>query len=735
MFFKRRFYFRIEIVNEAQNCKDYTSFASSNQEKPKNFESERMDIGMSKRMLSILIWTAISIIGAVAFGILGLANGESVSAAWLIIAAICTYAVAYRFYSKYIAYKIFKLNNSRATPAEIHDDGKDYVPTNKWVLFGHHFAAIAGAGPLVGPILAAQMGYLPGTLWIIIGVALAGAVQDAVILMASIRRNGKSLGQMAKEEVGPFGGIIASIGILAIMIILIAVLALVVVKALANSPWGVFTIAATIPIAILVGIYMRFIRPGKVLEGSIIGFVLIILALWGGQYVAADPTLANMFTFSAGQLAIFIGIYGFIASILPVWLLLAPRDYISSFLKIGVIFLLAAGILIVLPDLQMPKISRFIDGSGPVFAGNLFPFLFITIACGAVSGFHALVSSGTTPKMIIKETHARMIGFGAMLMESGVAIMALIAACALHPGLYFAMNAPAAAIGADAAHAATTISSWGFHVTADQITNAAKEIGETSILSRTGGAPTLAVGMSEIFTSFLMGAKAFWYHFAILFEAVFILTTIDAGTRIGRFMLQDLVGNFYKPFGKTNNYLSNVIASALITLAWAYITYQGAVDPFGGINSLWALFGISNQMLAAIALAVGTTIIIKMGKVRAAWVTILPFVFLCVTTLTAAFMKLLSSVPSIGFFAHAKIYQDGINAGKVIDPASNMDVMKQIVFNDRLDAAFTIFFIVIVVLLILDSFRVWYNILIRNKEMELYEAPFVQSKISISDRG
>ncbi|MBS4171847.1 carbon starvation CstA family protein [Bacillus sp. FJAT-49736] len=683
---------------------------------------------MNKKILSILVWTLISILGAVAFALLALANGETISAAWLVIAAVCTYAVAYRFYSKFIAYKIFKLNDNRATPAEINDDGKDYVPTNKWVLFGHHFAAIAGAGPLVGPILAAQMGYLPGALWIIIGVVLAGAVQDAVILMGSMRRNGKSLGQMAKEEVGPFGGIIASIGILAIMIILLAVLALVVVKALAGSPWGVFTIACTIPIAILMGIYMRFIRPGKVLEGSIIGFILLMMALWGGQYIAADPELAKAFTFTGGQLAIMIGIYGFVASILPVWLLLAPRDYLSSFLKIGVIFLLAAGILIVLPDLHMPKISKFMDGSGPVFAGNLFPFLFITIACGAVSGFHSLVSSGTTPKMLEKESHSRFIGYGGMLMESGVAIMALIAACSLHPGLYFAMNAPAATIGTEAANAASVISSWGFQVSASDITNAAKEIGETSILSRTGGAPTLAVGMAEIFTSFLAGAKAFWYHFAILFEALFILTTIDAGTRIGRFMLQDLVGNFYKPFGKTNNLVANIIASALITIGWAYITYQGAIDPFGGINSLWALFGISNQMLAAIALAVATTIIIKMGKASYAWVTIVPYVFLTVTTLTAAFMKLFSSVPAIGFFAHAKIYQDGINSGKVIGPATNMDVMKQIVFNDRLDATLTIIFIAIVLLMVIASLRVWYNILIKKKKSELHETPFVQTK-------
>ncbi|MGG4507752.1 carbon starvation CstA family protein [Heyndrickxia sporothermodurans] len=683
---------------------------------------------MNKKLLSILIWTAISVFGAIAFALLGLANGETISAAWLIVAAVCTYAVAYRFYSKFIAYKIFKLNDKRATPAEVNDDGKDYVPTNKWVLFGHHFAAIAGAGPLVGPILAAQMGYLPGALWIIIGVVLAGAVQDAVILMGSMRRNGKSLGQMAKEEVGPFGGIVASIGILAIMIILLAVLALVVVKALAGSPWGVFTIAATIPIAVLMGIYMRYIRPGKVLEGSIIGFILLMLALWGGQFIAADPELAKMFTFTGGQLAIMIGIYGFVASILPVWLLLAPRDYLSSFLKIGVIFLLAAGILIVLPELHMPKISKFIDGSGPVFAGNLFPFLFITIACGSVSGFHALVSSGTTPKMLEKETHSRFIGYGGMLMESGVAIMALIAACSLHPGLYFAMNAPAAVIGGDAASAATVISEWGFQVTANDITNAAKDIGESSILSRTGGAPTLAVGMAEIFTSFLAGAKAFWYHFAILFEALFILTTIDAGTRIGRFMLQDLVGNYYKPFAKTNNLFANIVASAIITIGWAYITYQGAIDPFGGINSLWALFGISNQMLAAIALAVATTIIIKMGKARYAWVTIIPYVFLTVTTLTAAFMKLFSKVPAIGFFAHAKIYQDGIDSGKVLAPATDMDVMKQIVFNDRLDAVLTMIFIAIVLLMVIASFRVWYNILVKKKKAVLHESPYVPSK-------
>jgi len=685
--------------------------------------------------LSILIWTAISVLGAVAFAILALARGETISAAWLIVAAVCCYAVAYRFYSKFIAYKIFEVNDNRATPAEINNDGKDYVPTHKWVLFGHHFAAIAGAGPLVGPVLAAQMGYLPGALWIIIGVVLAGAVQDCVILMASMRRNGKSLGQIAKEEVGPVGGMIASIGILAIMIILIAVLGLVVVKALADSPWGVFTIAMTIPIAIFMGIYMRYIRPGKVLEGSLIGFVLLMLALWFGEDVASHPTLSKWFTFEAPELAIMIAIYGFIASILPVWLLLAPRDYLSSFLKIGTIFLLAFGILVVLPDLKMPAVTQFIDGSGPVFSGPLFPFLFITIACGAVSGFHALVASGTTPKMLEKESHSRMIGYGGMLMESGVAVMALVAACALEPGIYFAMNSPAAVIGTEAAAAAATISSWGFTVTPEQITNAAKEIGESTILSRTGGAPTLAVGMAEIFSQFLVGAKAFWYHFAILFEAVFILTTIDAGTRIGRFIIQDLIGNFYKPFARTDVFAYNVIASALITLGWGYFLYQGAVDPFGGINSLWALFGISNQMLAGIALAVATTIIIKMGKAKYAWVTFVPFAWLCVTTLTAAFMKLFSSDPKIGFFAHAKPYEEAIARGEILAPATDMNVMHQIVFNDKLDAVVTMIFIAVVLLLIFNAFWTWYKILIRKENLQLMETPFVQSKWTSTSTG
>lgn len=684
---------------------------------------------MKNRFLSMLIWAAVAALGAFAFATLALSRGETISASWVIIAAVTSYAVAYRFYSKFIANKIFQLDDKRATPAEVNNDGKDYVPTNKWVLFGHHFAAIAGAGPLVGPVLAAQMGYLPGTLWIIIGVVLAGAVQDAIILMGSMRRNGKSLGQIAKDEIGPFGGIIASFGILAIMIILLAVLALVVVKALAASPWGMFTVAMTIPIAFFMGIYMRYIRPGQVLEGSLIGVVLLLLSLWGGQYVAADPTLAKMFTYTAEQISIMMMVYGFIASILPVWLLLAPRDYLSSFLKIGTIFLLAGGILIVMPDLKMPAISRFVDGSGPVFAGPLFPFLFITIACGAVSGFHALVSSGTTPKMLEKETHARTIGYGGMLMESGVAIMAMVAATAMDPGIYFAMNVAPSVLGPDAAAAAAKISSWGFTITPDAITNAAKDIGESTIIGRTGGAPALAVGMAEIFSSFIGGLKAFWYHFAILFEAVFILTTIDAGTRIGRFMIQDLVGNFYKPFARTNVFSYNVIASALITAGWGYFLYQGVTDPFGGINSLWALFGIANQMLAAIALAVGTTIIIKMGKAKYAWVAFVPFIWLAVTTLSAAYMKLFSQVPAIGFLKHADIYQAAIDQGKVQFPAKTMGQMQQIVFNDRLDALITGIFAIVVILLILDSVRTWYNILIRKQPAELQESPYIASKL------
>jgi len=675
---------------------------------------------------SILLWGVIAAVGAGAFGVIALSQGETINAVWLLVAAVCVYAVAYRFYSRFIARKVFGLDNNRQTPAHTLNDGKDYVPTNKWVLFGHHFAAIAGAGPLVGPILAAQMGYLPGTIWIIVGVVVAGAVQDFVILFASMRRNGKSLGEMIKDEIGPVTGLIAMIGILGIMIILLAVLALVVVKALVGSPWGMFTIAATIPIAILMGVYMRYIRPGRVGEGSVIGIILLILSLIGGQYVAENPALASMFTFSGETIAIMLIVYGFIASALPVWMLLAPRDYLSTFLKVGTIVGLAIGILIVAPDLQMPAVSKFIDGTGPVFSGNLFPFLFITIACGAVSGFHALVSSGTTPKMIEQEGHAQPIGYGAMLMESFVAAMAMIAACVLTPGTYFAINSPAALIGTDVSQAAQVISSWGFAITPNELKDLAVNVGEQTILSRTGGAPTLAIGMAYIFSQVIGGTAmmAFWYHFAILFEALFILTTIDAGTRVGRFMIQDILGHVYKPFGKTDSTFANVIATTLCVLGWGYFLYQGVVDPLGGINTLWPLFGIANQMLAGIALLLGTTILFKMGKKAYVWVTLIPTVGLLIVTMTAGYQKLFHENPKIGFLSHAKVFQGALDEGKVLAPAKNVAQMKQIIFNDYIDAALCGIFMIVVIAVLISAIRIWIQVL-RNKPMPLKEAPYI----------
>lgn len=680
-----------------------------------------------KSLKSIVVWGLISILGAFCFSVLALKRGETINSIWLLTAAVCTYAVAYRFYSKFIAEKVFRLDENRKTPAEINNDGKDFVPTNKWVLFGHHFAAIAGAGPLVGPILAAQMGYLPGTIWIIVGVVLAGAVQDFVILAASTRRNGKSLGEMIKEEIGPITGVIALIGILGIMIILLAVLALVVVKALVGSPWGMFTIAATIPIAIFMGIYMRYIRPGRVGEGSFIGVILLILALVGGQYVAESPTLAAMFTFKGETIALMLIGYGFIASVLPVWLLLAPRDYLSTFLKIGTILALAIGILIVAPDLQMPAVTKFIDGTGPVFAGNLFPFLFITIACGSVSGFHSLVASGTTPKMIERETHARAIGYGAMLTESFVAVMAMIAACLLTPGAYFAINSPPALIGTDVNQVAQVVSSWGFTITQNELTGLAKDVGEQTILSRTGGAPTLAIGMAALFSK-LIGGKAlmaFWYHFAILFEALFILTTIDAGTRIGRYMTQDILSNVYKPFGKTESLPANLIATAICVLGWGYFLYQGVIDPLGGINTLWPLFGIANQMLAAIALLLGTTILLKMGKKAYAWITLLPTIWILIITMTAGWQKLFHEIPKIGFLSHAKIFQESLEAGKILAPATSKAQMNQIILNDYLDATICGLFMLIVILVLIASIRNWIQIL-SNKPVKLHETPYIK---------
>ena len=682
---------------------------------------------MKKRLLSILMWGGISALGAAGFAVLALSRGESVNSIWLLTAAICTYAVAYRFYSRFMARKVFELDDNRKTPAEIHNDGKDYVPTNKWVLFGHHFAAIAGAGPLVGPILAAQMGYLPGTIWIIVGVVLGGAVQDFIILFGSMRRNGKSLGDMAREEIGPVGGFTAAIAILGIMIILLAVLALVVVQALANSPWGMFTIVMTIPIAIFMGIYMRYLRPGRVLEASIIGFVLLLLSIYGGQYVSSHPTLASYFTFEGTTIAWMMIIYGFVASVLPVWLLLAPRDYLSTFLKIGVIFGLALGILIVLPDLQMPALTQFIDGTGPVFSGDLFPFVFITIACGAISGFHALVSSGTTPKMISRETHATMIGYGGMLTESFVAIMALIAACILTPGVYFAMNSPASVIGNDVISAARAVTNMGFAITPQDLTQLAESVGESTILSRTGGAPTLAVGMSVIFSEVIGGEAlmAFWYHFAILFEAVFILTTIDAGTRVGRFILQDLMGRIVPKLGDTKFYPANILASALIVAGWGYFLYQGVVDPLGGINTLWPLFGIANQMLAVVALVVGTTILIKMGKAVYSWVTLIPLVWLTIVTMTAGWQKLFHPDPSIGFIAAADKYSQAIANGALLAPAQSVEEMQRIVFNNQIDAVLTFLFMAFVLIIIVDAARIWYKVLIKHENLPAQEAPYV----------
>jgi len=645
------------------------------------------------------LWAAIAAAGAASLGVLALSRGETVNALWLVVAALCVYAIAYRFYSLFLAQRVLGLDRARQTPAYARNDGLDYVPTNKYVLFGHHFAAIAGAGPLVGQVLAAQMGYLPGTLWILAGVVFAGAVQDFMILFISTRRDGRSLGDMIRTEMGAFAGTVASVGILAIMVILLAVLALIVVKALANSPWGSFTVFSTIPIALFMGVYGRFLRPHRVLEMSLIGFVLLIAAIWLGGVVAADPVWAARFTFSGADWAFMLMGYGFVASVLPVWLILAPRDYLSTFLKIGTICALALGILIVMPELHMPAISRFIDGTGPVFAGSLFPFLFITIACGSVSGFHALISSGTTPKMLENEAQARMIGYGAMLVESGVAIMALIAASVLQPGAYFAMNAPAAVIGSTVADAATKISSWGFAVTPDMLTQIAADVGEKTILSRVGGAPTLAVGMSQILSGVIGGRAlmAFWYHFAILFEALFILTTLDAGTRVARFMIQDLAGALVPAFRRTQSWVANIAATGLAVGGWGYFLYQGVVDPLGGINTLWPLFGISNQMLAAIALTLAAVVLFKMKRQRYALVALAPTAWLAVCTLTAGWEKIFSPVPAIGFLAHADKFSAALAAGKILAPAKSLADMHRVLTNDYVDCALTSLFIAVVV--------------------------------------
>ncbi|KGV58726.1 carbon starvation CstA family protein [Burkholderia pseudomallei] len=651
------------------------------------------------RASGYLVWIAVALLGAFAFGTIALAHGERISALWIVIAAVCVYLIAYRFYSRFIASKVVQLDGLRMTPAVKYNDGLDYVPTNKYVLFGHHFAAIAGAGPLVGPVLAAQMGYTPGMLWILAGVVFAGAVQDFIVLFISTRRDGRSLGDLVKMELGTVPGVIALFGAFLIMVIILAVLALIVVKALANSPWGTFTVAATIPIALFMGVYTRYIRPGRIGEVSIIGFVLLMASIAYGQHVHDSAALAAWFTFSGTQLTwILIG-YGFVASVLPVWLLLAPRDYLSTFLKIGTIVGLAIGILIVAPELKMPALTKFVDGTGPVWSGNLFPFLFITIACGAVSGFHSLISSGTTPKLLDNETNARFIGYGAMLMESFVAIMALVAACVIEPGVYFAMNAPAAVLGTTPEAVAHTITQWGFMLTPDMLTQTAKAVGETTIIARAGGAPTLAVGMAQILHQVIGGEAmmAFWYHFAILFEALFILTAVDAGTRAGRFMLQDLLGTFHPALKRTESLPANLTATALCVAAWGYFLYQGVVDPLGGINTLWPLFGISNQMLAAIALVLGTVVLFKMKRERYAWVTIVPTAWLLICTLTAGWQKVFDSNPKVSFLAHAAKLQAAAADGKVLAPAKSLAQMQRIIFNDYVDAALSALFILVVV--------------------------------------
>jgi carbon starvation protein len=668
-------------------------------------------------------WLLVAITGAVAWAVLALHRGETINAAWVVLAAVGTYLLAYRFYSRFLALRVLGVNDRRATPAERLANGRDFVPTSRWVLFGHHFAAIAGAGPLVGPVLAAQFGYLPGTIWLVFGVVLGGAVQDFIILFGSMRRDGKSLGQMAKEETGPITGLLAMVAVLAIMVILLAVLALVVVNALKDSPWGVFTILCTIPIAVLMGFWMKVWRPGRTLEASAFGVALLMMALIGGRYVAESPAVAPYFTYSGLTIAYGMIAYGFLASVLPVWMLLCPRDYLSTFMKIGTILLLALGILLVLPPLKMPAVTQFVDGSGPVFAGKLFPFAFITIACGAISGFHALVASGTTPKMLMKESDARLIGYGGMLMESFVAVMALCAAALLDPGIYFAINAPLATLGGNVQSAAEVIRGWGFTVTPAQIDALAASVGEKSLLGRTGGAPSLAVGMAHIFSSaFGQGLMALWYHFAIMFEALFILTTVDTGTRVGRFMLQELAGQLWRPLGRTSWYPSTVLASALVVAGWGYFLVQGVLDPLGGINSLWPLFGISNQLLASVALCVGTTLIIKSGKARFAWVTLLPLTWLLAATLTAGWQKVFAADPRLGFLAHAASVADQMAAGAVTAAMGT-----RLIFNDRLDAVVTILFMVITVLVVLSSAREWVLILTRRKPAQAKETPFVET--------
>lgn len=678
--------------------------------------------------LKIILWIAVAITGAFALAGIALNRGESINALWLITAAVCIYAIAYRFYAAWIAAKVLVLDETRATPAERLDNGRDFIPTNKWIVFGHHFAAIAGPGPLIGPTLAAQFGYLPGTLWILIGAVLGGAVQDMVMLFVSTRRNGRSLGQMARDEIGVIGGTAALVGTFLIMIILIAVLGLVVVNAMKHSPWATSTVAATIPIAMIVGFYMRNIRPGRVLEASAIGVVLLLLSVFAGGWIDHHETLRTWFDHDGLPLAYAIIVYGFAAAVLPVWLLLAPRDYLSTFMKLGTILLLTVAIVILRPEIHMPAVTQFIDGSGPIFGGKLFPFVFITIACGAISGFHALIASGTTPKLLMNERDIRMIGYGGMLLESFVAIMAMIAATVLEPGVFFAINSPAGVVGKEAVDAVAKINSWGFAVTVEQMQQLASDMGESTLFARTGGAPSLAVGMASIFGSaFGKSMLALWYHFAIMFEAIFILTTLDAGTRVGRFMLQDMLGNFNKKLGETSYMPSVIFTSSIVVAAWGYFLYIGVIDPNGGVNILWPLFGIANQMLAAIALCVGTGILVKSGKLRYAWVTGLPLVWLIAVTTTAAYQKIFSTDVRIGFFAAADDLATKLASGVL--SAEKAAVAPQLIFNQHLDAYLTMFFVVVLWVVLIDMLRLCARHLSGKPVLKLSEAPHEPSRL------
>ncbi len=679
-------------------------------------------------LLNNSIWILITVLGASAVGGIALNRGESINALWFITAALCVYTIAYRFYAAWIAATVLTVDDTRATPAERLDNGRDFVATNKWIVFGHHFAAIAGPGPLVGPTLAAQFGYLPGTLWILFGAVLGGCVQDMTTLFLSTRRDAKSLGQMARDELGPLGGTAALIGTFAIMIILIAVLGLVVVNAMKHSPWATFTVSATIPIAMIVGVYMRYFRPGEVLEASLLGVLLLLLSVAGGRFIDEHETLRLAFDHEGLTLAWWVMAYGFAAAILPVWLLLAPRDYLSTYMKLGTITLLAVAIIMLQPDVKMPAITQFIDGTGPIFGGKLFPFVFITIACGAISGFHALIASGTTPKLLSNERDIHMIGYGGMLLESFVAIMAMIAATVLDPGVFFAINSPAGVVGADAIDAVAKISSWGYPVTVEQMQNLARQMGEATLFARTGGAPSLAVGMASIFGSaFGEGMLALWYHFAIMFEAIFILTTLDAGTRVGRFMLQDMLGNIWPKMGETSWTPSVIITSALVVSGWGYFLYIGVIDPNGGVNILWPLFGIANQMLAAIALCVATGILIKSGKLKYAWVTGLPLVWLVIITTTAAWQKIASADIRIGFFSAANDLTDKLAAGVL--PQAKATIAPQLIFNLHLDAWLTMFFVSLLWLIVFDMLRVCVRYLSGKPVLPLTESPHSPSRL------